>query len=86
MSRRYLVTANVSFFVDLPYPENMADDQDLQDLVCCDPQGEMTDAEAVESAVTTAIRYCEVFVYGEDVEPAQCRVDDIDMRIEGFED
>lgn len=83
MSRRYLVTANVSFFVDLPYPEGMADDQDL---VCCDPQGEMTDAEAVESAVTTAIRNCEVFVYGEDAQPAQCRVDDIELHIEGFED
>ena len=46
----------------------------------------MTDAEAVESAVTTAIKNCEVFVYGEDAEPAQCRVDDIDLRIEGFED
>lgn len=83
MSRRYLVTANVSFFVDLPHPEGLADDQDI---VCCDPQGEMTDAEAVESAVTTAIKNCEVFVYGEDAEPAQCRVDDIDLRIEGFED
>lgn len=83
MSRRYLVTANVSFFVDLPCPEEMVNDQDL---VCCDPQGEMTDAEAVENAVTTAIRNCEVFVYGEDTEPAQCRVDDIEMRIEGFED
>ncbi len=83
MSRRYLVNANVSFFVDLPYPPGLADDQDL---VCCDPQGEMTDAEAVESAVTTAISSCEVFVYGEDAEPVQCHVDDIDLRIEGFED
>jgi len=83
MSRRYLVTANISFFVDLPYPPGRVDDQDI---VCCDPKGEMTDAEAVESAVTTAVSNCEVFVFGEDSDPAQCHVDDIDVRIEGFED
>ena len=57
---------------------------------CCDPDNEMTDREAIESAISSAIsQRCEVFVYGEDREPAQVFVDlDLsnDMHVEGFDD
>lgn len=57
---------------------------------CCDPDNEMTDREAIESAISSAIsQRCEVFVFGEDREPAQVFVDlDLtnDLRVEGFED
>jgi hypothetical protein len=57
---------------------------------CCDPENEMTDREAIESAIASAISSrCEVFVYGEEVEPARVFIDmdlDNDLYIEGFED
>lgn len=78
--RTYLVRAEVDLLVDLYCPDS---DEFLN---CCDPEGEMTDAEAVESAVTTAIRGCQCYVYGEDEPPASVTVDSVDIHIEGFED
>ncbi len=78
--RQYLVRAEVDIIVELYCP----DSDEFQN--CCDPDGEIADAEAVESAVTTAIRGCQCYVYGEDCEPASVTVDNINIHIEGFED
>lgn len=78
--RTYLVRAEVELLVNLYCPDSDSF------LNCCDPEGEMTDAEAVESAVTTAIRGCQCYVYGEDAPPASVTVDSVDIHIEGFED
>jgi hypothetical protein len=49
-----------------------------------DPDGEMTDAEAAEEAVSTAIpQMIDVFVFGEDREPANVFVDDMEITVEG---
>lgn len=73
--------------VSLPLPEG-TEDEDSQN--CCDPDDEMTDREAIENAISSAIsQQCEVFVYGEEREPAQVFID-LDLtghlRVEGFED
>lgn len=81
MSKRtYTVRAEVDLIVELPCPDG---DEFLN---CCDPAGEMTDAEAIESAATTAIRGCHVFVYGQEHEPAKVMIDYTEIHIEGFED
>lgn len=50
----------------------------------------MTDREAIENAISSAIsQRCEVFVFGEERQPAQVFVDlDLtnDLHVEGFED
>jgi hypothetical protein len=85
--REYEVRLEISATVSLPLPEG-TDDEDFEN--CCDPDNEMTDREAIESAIASAIsQRCEVFVYGEEEEPAQVFVDlDLtnDLRVEGFED
>lgn len=81
MSKRtYIVRAEVDLIIDLPCP----DGDEFEN--CCDPDGEMTDAEAIKSAVTTAIRGCQVFVYGQDQEPAKVMIDHTEIHVEGFED
>ena len=85
--REYEVRIEISATVSLPLPER-TDEDDFDN--CCDPDNEMSDREAIESAIASAIsQRCEVFVYGEDREPAQVFVDlDLTngMRVEGFED
>lgn len=81
MSKRtYTVMAEVDLIIELPGP----DGDEFKN--CCDPDGEMTDVEAIESAVTTAIRGCQVFVYGQERDPAIVMVDHNEIHIEGFED
>jgi hypothetical protein len=85
--REYEVRLEISATVSLPLPEG-TDDEDFEN--CCDPDNEMTDREAIESAIASAIsQRCEVFVFGEDREPAEVFVDlDLsnDLHVEGFED
>ena len=82
--REYEVRLEFSATVKLPLP----DGEEAPN--CCAPDNEMTDREAIESAISSAIpQRCEVFVYGEEEEPAQVFVDlDLtnDLRVEGFED
>ena len=82
--REYEVRVEFCATVKLPLPDGEEAPK------CCDPDNEMTDREAIESAIASAIsQRCEVFVYGEDREPAQVFVDlDLsnDMHVEGFED
>ena len=82
--REYEVRIEFYATVKLPLP----DGEEAPN--CCDPDNEMTDREAIESAISSAIsQRCEVFVYGEEREPAQVFVDlDLsnDMHVEGFED
>lgn len=82
--REYEVRVEFYATVKLPLP---VDDEAPN---CCDPDNEMTDREAIESAIASAIsQRCQVFVYGEDREPAQVFVDlDLsnDLHVEGFED
>lgn len=71
--------------VDLPLP----DTDEFEN--CCDPDGNITDKEAVETAILTAIpgsRRVEVFVYGKEHLPAKVfiEISDADLVIEGFED
>lgn len=82
--REYEITLNLCATVKLPCPDG-------EEFVnACDPDDEMTDREAIESAISSAIpQRCEVFVYGEDREPAEVFIDlDLtnDLRVEGFED
>lgn len=80
--REYEVSFQFYATVKLPLPEGEEAPN------CCDPDNEMTDREAIEAAMSSAIsQRCEVFVYGEDREPAQVFIDlDIsnDLRVEGF--
>jgi len=84
--REYEVRLELTATVLLPYPE---DDSHLLHN-CCDPDNEMTDREAIENAISSAIsQRCEVFVFGEERQPAQVFVDlDLtnDLHVEGFED
>lgn len=85
--REYEVRIEISATVSLPLPEGVDDDEELN---CCDPDDEMTDREAIENAIASAIsQRCEVFVYGEEREPAEVWIDmDLtnDLRVEGFDD
>ena len=85
--REYEVRVEISATVSLPLPEGIDGGKELN---CCDPDDEMTDREAIECAIASAISSrCEVFVYGEDREPADVFIEmDLtnDMRVEGFED
>ena len=82
--REYEVRVEVCATVKLPLP----DGEEAPN--CCDPDNEITDREAIENAIASAIsQRCEVFVYGEDRKPAQVFVDlDLsnDLHVEGFED
>ena len=82
--REYEIRLELTATVKLPLPDG---DEFVN---CCDPDNEMTDREAIENAIASAIsQRCEVFVFGEDREPAEVFVDlDLtnDMRVEGFED
>lgn len=82
--REYEVRVEFCATVKLPLP----DGEEFPN--CCDPDNEMTDRDAIESAIASAIsQRCEVFVFGEDREPAQVFVDlDLsnDLHVEGFED
>lgn len=82
--REYEIRLELTATVKLPLPE---DDEFVN---CCDPDCEMTDREAIENAISSAIsQRCEVFVFGEDREPAEVFID-LDMtnelHVEGFED
>lgn len=85
--REYEVRLEISATVSLPLPEG-TDEEDFEN--CCAPDNEMTDREAIENAISSAIsQRCEVFVYGEEREPAEVFVDlDLsnDLHVEGFED
>ena len=82
--REYEVRVEFYATVKLPLPEGEGAPNG------CDPDNEMTDREAIENAIASAIsQRCEVFVFGEDREPAQVFVDlDLgnDLRVEGFDD
>lgn len=82
--REYEVRLELTATVRLPYPE---DDSHLLHH-CCDPDAEMTDRDAIESAISSAIsQRCKVFVYGEDRRPADVWIDlDLsnDLHVEGF--
>lgn len=81
--REYEVRVEFSATVKLSLPDG---DEATN---CCDPDNEMTDREAIENAISSAISQCEVFVYGEERRPAQVFVDrDLtnDLHVEGFED
>ncbi len=82
--REYEVSVQFYATVKLPLPEGEEAPN------CCDHDNEMTDREAIESAISSAIsQRCEVFVFGKDREPAQVFIDlDLsnDLRVEGFED
>jgi hypothetical protein len=85
--REYEVRLEISATVSLPLPDG-TDEEEFEN--CCDPDNEMTDREAIENAISSAIsQQCEVFVYGEDREPAEVFID-LDstdhLRVEGFED
>ena len=68
--REYEVRIEFYATVKLPLPDGE------EALNCCDPDNEMTDREAIEGAISSAIsQRCEVFVYGEYREPAQVFVD-----------
>lgn len=82
--REYEVRVEFCATVKLPLP----DGEEAPN--CCDPDNEMTDREAIESAIASAIsQRCEVFVYGEEEEPAQVFVD-LDLgnylHVEGYDD
>ena len=85
--REYEVRLEFSATVKLPLPEG-TEEEDFEN--CCDPDNEMTDREAIENAISSAVsQHCEVFVYGEEREPADVWIDmDLtnDLRVEGFED
>ena len=51
--------------------------------VTADPEGEISDGEAAEMAINTAIRNCDVFVFGPDYAPAQVHIDSTDIEIQG---
>lgn len=82
--REYEVRVEFCATVKLPLP----DGEEAPN--CCDPDNEMTDREAIESAIASAIsQRCEVFVFGEDWEPALVFIDldmSNDLHVEGFED
>jgi hypothetical protein len=76
MKRRIEFRAEVTGFVDLEINES--------GQPTADPDGDMTDGEAAETAITTAIgQKKEVFVFGPNIEPAEVWFDDIDITIEG---
>jgi len=78
MKRTIFATVEVSAYVDLPI--------DGEEQPTADPAGEISDGEAAETAILSAIgQITDVFVYGEDVEPARVFIDDIQIRIEGEE-
>jgi len=85
--REYEVRLEISATVSLPLPGGI-DDEDFENT--CDQDNEMADREAIESAIASAIpQRCEVFVFGEEREPATVWIDmDLtnDIRVEGFED
>lgn len=85
--REYEVRLEISATISLPLPE-ATEEGDFAN--CCDPGNEMTDREAIENAISSAIsQRCEVFVYGEDRDPAEVWFDmDLtnDLHVEGFED
>lgn len=76
MKRRIEFRAEITGFVDLEIEES--------GQPTADPDGEMTDGEATETAITTAIgQKKEVFVFGPNIEPAIVFIDEIDINIEG---
>lgn len=83
-TREYELRVEVYATVKLP----LLDGDDAPN--CCDPDDEMTDREALESCISSAIsQRCKVYVFGEDREPAQVFIDmDLsnDLHVEGFED
>lgn len=77
MKRTIMATVEVVIYVELEV-EN-------EEQITADPEGEMSDGEAAEAAITTAIKNCDVWVFGPDYDPAQIHIDSIDIRIEGEE-
>jgi len=76
MKRRIEFRAEITGFVDMNIEES--------GQPTADPFGDITDGEATETAVATAIgQKKEVFVFGPSVEPAIVFFDDIDITIEG---
>jgi hypothetical protein len=72
-----MATVEVVAFVEL----DIEDEEQLQ----ADPIGMLSDGEAAETAIATAIQDCEVFVFGGEYEPAKVHIESIDIRIEGEE-
>jgi len=77
MKRTIMATVEVVAYVELEIQD--------EDQTMADPEGEMSDGEAAEAAITTAIKNCDVWVFGPDYDPAQVHIDSIDIRIEGEE-
>ncbi|APG24085.1 hypothetical protein [Syntrophotalea acetylenica] len=82
--RTYEIRLEIYATVHLPLPD------DGEDRNCCDIDDAVTDRDAIEAAISGAIsQRREVFVFGEDKDPAQVFIDlDLtnDMHIEGCED
>ena len=77
MKRTIYATVELSVFVDLAI--------DDEEQMTADPNGEIPDGEAAETAIMTSIRDGDVFVFGPDHAPARVHFDTIDVRIEGEE-
>ena len=77
MKRTIMATVEVVAYVELEIQD--------EEQIMADPEKEMSDGEAAEAAITTAIKNCDVWVFGPDYDPAQVHIDSIDIRIEGEE-
>ena len=77
MKRTIMATVEVVAYVELEIQD--------EEQIMADPEGDMSDGEAAEAAITTAIKNCDVWVFGTDYDPAQVHIDSIDIRIEGEE-
>ncbi len=81
MGRQYLVSTSVTFIIELPYPPGKTD----EDIKYCDPQGKMSDVIAIDKVVTAAISAHDVFVFGENSDPAKCQNKGHVIYVERFE-
>ena len=76
MKRTIHAVVTIEAFVDLEI--------DDEEQPCADPAWEISDGEAAETAITTMIgQYCDVYVFGEEVNPAKVFIDNIDVNIDG---
>ena len=77
MKRRIHATVTLEYWVDL--------DIDDEEQVCADPDGEMSDADAAELAISSALgaQKHEVQVFGPNIEPAVVFRERVDVRIDG---
>ena len=77
MKRRIHAIVMLECWVDL--------DIDDEEQDCADPDGGMSDGEAAELAIVSALgaQKHEVLVFGQNIEPAVVFLDHIDVRIDG---